>query len=90
MKLYEHPAFSHLDSHFVRHLQEMIDASAGKHNAYDTLQGLIGVNTELEKHQVSCTPDMQKALLMSFKDTLPKAQRKQFETFFGAISKMKF
>lgn len=89
MKLYENPAFSHLDSHFVKQLQDMIDTSALKSNAYDTLQGLIRVNNELQRRQITCTPDMQRALLMSFKDTLPKAQRKQFETFFNAISKMK-
>lgn len=89
MKLYENPAFSHLEPGFVRQLQEMIDISARKSNAYDTLQGLIGVNNELQKHQITCTPDMQRALLMSFKDTLPKAQRKQFETFFNTISKIK-
>lgn len=89
MKLYENPAFSHLEPSFVKQLQEMIDISARKSNVYDTLQGLIGVNNELQKHHITCTPDMQKALLMSFKDTLPRAQRKQFETFFNAISKMK-
>lgn len=89
MKLYENPAFSHLDPQFVRHLQDMIDTSSHKNNAFDTLQGLIQVNSELTQHQINCTPDMQRALLASFKDTLPKAQRKQFDTFFGAISKMK-
>lgn len=89
MKLYENPAFSHLDPKFVRHLQDMIDASSHKNNAYETLQGLIGVNNELTAHQITCTPEMQHALLLSFKDTLPKAQRKQFETFFNAVSKMK-
>lgn len=89
MKLYENPAFSHLDPQFVRHLQDMIDTSSHKNNAFDTLQGLIQVNSELTQHQINCTPDMQRALLASFKDTLPKAQRKQFDTFFGTISKMK-
>ena len=30
MKLYENPAFSHLEPSFVRQLQEMIDISARK------------------------------------------------------------
>lgn len=89
MKLYEHSAFSHLDPQLVRYLQDMIDASSRKSNPFDTLQGLIQVNNELTKHQITCTPDMQKALLTSFKDTLPKAQRKQFDTFFNTISKIK-
>lgn len=89
MKLYEHPAFSHLDSQFVKHLQDMIDESSHKNNAFATLQGLIEVNSELTQHQINCTPDMQRALLSSFKDTLPKAQRKQFDTFFNALSKTK-
>lgn len=89
MKLYEHSAFSHLDPQFVRHLQDMIDASSRKNNPFDTLQGLIQVNSEFTKNQITCTPDMQKALLASFKDTLPKAQRKQFDTFFNTISKIK-
>lgn len=89
MKLSENPAFSHLEPNFVKHLQEMIDVSTKKSNAYDILQGLIAVNNELQSRQITCTPDMQRALLMSFKDTLPKTQRKQFETFFSAISKMK-
>lgn len=89
MKLYEHPAFSHLDPQFVKHLQDMIDASSRKNSAFDTLQGLIQVNSELTQRQITCTPDMQRALLSSFKDTLPKAQRKQFDTFFNTISKIK-
>lgn len=89
MKLYEHPAFSHLDPQFVKHLQDMIDVSSRKNSAFDTLQGLIQVNGELSQRQITCTPDMQRALLSSFKDTLPKSQRKQFDTFFNAISKIK-
>lgn len=89
MKLYEHPAFSHLDPQFVQHLQDMIDVSSRKNSAFDTLQGLIQVNSELSQRQITCTPDMQRALLSSFKDTLPKSQRKQFDTFFNAISKIK-
>lgn len=89
MKLYEHPAFSHLDPQFVRHLQDLIDSSSRKNNAFDTLQGLIQVNSELTQRQIPCTPDMQTALLSTFKDTLPKAQRKQFDAFFNTISKMK-
>lgn len=89
MKLYEHPAFSHLDPQFVKHLQDMIDVSSRKNSAFDTLQGLIQVNSELSQRQITCTPDMQRALLSSFKDTLPKAQRKQFDTFFNTISKIK-
>lgn len=89
MKLYDDPAFAHLDPRFVLHLQHLIDASAKKNNAFETLQGLIKVNTELNNHQIQCTPDMQNALLACFKDTLPRAQRKQFDTFFNMISKMK-
>ncbi|MBE6023855.1 MAG: hypothetical protein E7231_11605 [Cellulosilyticum sp.] len=88
MKLYDDPAFAHLDPRFVIHLQHIIDASAQKHNAFETLQGLIQVNTELNNHQIQCTSDMQKSLLNCFKDTLPKAQRKQFDTFFNMMTKM--
>lgn len=89
MKLYDDPAFAHLDPRFVLHLQHLIDTSSNKNNAYDTLQGLIKVNNELTNHQIQCTPEMQTALITCFKDTLPRAQRKQFDTFFNMISKMK-
>lgn len=89
MKLYDDPAFSHLDPRLVIHLQHMIDASSRKNNAYDTLQGLIKVSNELTSNQIPCTPEMQNALINCFKDTLPMAQRKQFDTFFKMMSKMK-
>ena len=89
MKLYDDPAFSHLDPRLVIHLQHMIDASSKKNNAADTLQALIQVNNELNNNHIQCTPDMQKALINCFKDTLPKAQRKQFDMFFNMITKMK-
>ncbi len=90
MKLNEHPAFQSIDSELVNSIQEMLDSSAKKNNPYDTLQGLIGVNNTLKKHNIPITPDMQKALIIGFKDTLPKAKRKQFEAFFNAIYKGKF
>lgn len=89
MKLYDDPAFSHLDPKFVLHLQHLIDVSSQKGNITETLQSLIQVNNELNTHQITCTPAMQKALINCFKDTLPKAQRKQFDTFFSMLSKMK-
>lgn len=89
MKLYDDPAFSHLDPRFVLHLQHIIDTSSKKNNAYETLQGLIQVNNELTQRQIQCTPDMQRSLLNCFKDTLPKAQRKQFDMFFNMINKQK-
>lgn len=89
MKLYDDPAFSHLDPRFVLHLQHLIDTSSKKNNVYDTLQGLIKVNNELTEHQITCTPEMQKSLINCFKDTLPSAQRKKFDTFFNMINKMK-
>ena len=52
MKLYDDPAFSHLDPRLVIHLQHMIDASLKKKNAYDTLQGLIQVNNELNAQNI--------------------------------------
>lgn len=89
MKLYDDPAFAHLDPRFVLHLQHLIDVSSKKNNAYDTLQVLIQVNNELNKQHIQCTPEMQKSLINCFKDTLPKAQRKQFDTFFNMMTKMK-
>lgn len=89
MKLYDDPAFAHLDPRLVLHLQHMLDTSLKKKNAYDTLQGLIQVNNELSANQIPCTPEMQKSLINYFKETLPKAQRKQFDTFFNMIGKMK-
>ena len=89
MKLYDDPAFAHLDPRLVLHLQHLIDTSAKKNNAYDTLQGLIQVNNELNNSNIKCTPEMQKSLLNCFKETLPKAQRKQFDMFFNMINKIK-
>ncbi len=89
MKLYDDPAFSHLDPRFVVHLQHLIDTSSKKHNAYDTLQGLIQVNNELNNNKIQCTAEMQQSLLNCFKETLPKAQRKQFDMFFNMFTKMK-
>ena len=88
MKLYDDPAFSHLDSRFVLHLQHLIDESAKKNNARDTLQALIKVNSELTNQHIQCTSAMQKSLLNCFKETLPRAQRKQFDTFYNMIIKM--
>lgn len=89
MKLYDDPAFAHLDPRFVVHLQHLIDTSAKKNNAYDTLQSLIQVNNELTTNNIPCTSEMQKSLLNCFKETLPKAQRKQFDMFFNMMTKMK-
>ena len=89
MKLYDDPAFSHLDPRLVIHLQHMIDASLKKKNAYDTLQGLIQVNNELNAQNIQCTPEMQRSLINYLKETLPKQQRKQFEMFFNMLGKMK-
>ena len=89
MKLYDDPAFSHLDPRLVIHLQHMIDASLKKKNADDTLQGLIQVNNELNAQNIQCTPEMQRSLINYFKETLPKQQRKQFEMFFNMLGKMK-
>lgn len=82
MKLTNDPAFNHLDPNFVSHLQTLIDTSSKRRNPMESLQGMLAVNKELTKKQISCTPEMQVALLNAFKDTLPKSQRKQFEAFF--------
>lgn len=85
MKLYDDPAFNHLDPQLVARLQQMIDTSAKKRNPMESLQGMFAVDKELSKSQITCTPAMQVALLNAFKDTLPKAQRKQFESFFKML-----
>lgn len=82
MKLYDDPAFNHLDPNFVSHLQNLIDKNSKRRNPMESLQGMLAVNQELTQKRITCTPEMQVALLNAFKDTLPKAQRKQFETFF--------
>lgn len=81
MKLYDDPAFNHLDTDFVKHLQNLIDVSAKRRNPMESLQGMMAISQELSKRQITCTPAMQASLLNAFKDTLPKAQRRQFESF---------
>ena len=88
MKLSEHPAFNHVDPHFVNHIQKVLD-SGSCNNGLDAIQKLVAISGEIEKNNVTFTPEMQNVLLSYFQQRLPKNQRAQFSSVLRLVQQMK-
>ena len=88
MRLSEHPAFSHVDPRFVNHIQQVLDTGSCK-NSFDAIQRLMAISAEIEKNNVTFTPEMQNVLLNYFQHRLPKNQRAQFSSVLRLVQQVK-
>lgn len=88
MRLSEHPAFSHVDPHFVNHIQQVLDTGSCN-NGLEAIQKLMAISREIEKNNVTFTPEMQNVLLNYFQQRLPKNQRAQFSSVLRLVQQMK-
>ena len=79
MRLSEHPAFCHVDPHFINHIQQVLD-SGSCNNSLDAVQKLLAISNEIKKNNINFTPEMQNVLLNYFQQRLPKNQRAQFSS----------
>lgn len=87
MRLSEHPAFSQVDVQFMNRIQKVLDTGTYK-NGMEAIQKLMTISQEIERNQITFTPEMQSVLLEYFKNRLPKNQRSQFGAILSMVQQL--
>lgn len=88
MRLSEHPAFSQADPRLINDIQKALDTGTCK-NGMEAVQKLMFISQQIEKNNITFTPEMQSVLLSYFKNRLPKNQRSQFTMVLNMVEQLK-